>query len=102
MRQPQQNETWILNNERFDPETGIAMSPINLFVRVERIDEAHVRKGVSQTTGKPYEISVPDRIHFRYRADETNIGLGLQDEESGLMKVGSYELSLFMERAKPA
>ena len=102
MKRPQENENWILNNERFDPETGISMAPIDLLVRVERIDEAHIRKGVSKQTGKPYEVSIPDRIHFRYRANETNVGLGLQDEESGLMKVGSYELSIFMQRARPA
>lgn len=101
MRTPKEREIWILNNERFDPETGMQMPAIDLSVRVERVDPAHVRKSIDQETGEESSIRIPDRIHFRYCEDTTNKGLGLQ-HESGKMRVGSYDLASFVERARPS
>lgn len=100
MRAPKEKEIWILNNERFDPKTGGQLPPLDLRVRVEQIEPAHVRKSVDRKTGKESSIRVPDRVFFRYCENDTNEALGLR-HESGKMRLGSYELALFQGRARP-
>lgn len=93
MKKPKEGERWTVLTERLDPETGSKLAPINLRVVVARVESGGTKKGISQETGKEYEINVPSRVHFRYDDDDRN----REFEIVGL--IGTYELSNFLDQA---
>lgn len=93
MRQPKEDEHWIVNTSRIDPETNQQLPSIKLMVMVARVDESTIKKGIVQATGREYEVTVPARVHFKFVDNSRNREL----EVANLL--GSYELSEFVEKS---
>ena len=96
MPKPKEGEIWIVTTERIDQETKLQLPPEDLSVKIEMIENAHVRQSINRETGEEFEIQIPDRVHFRYEGDEKNKTF----EVAGLL--GSYELAMFQRKGRRA